>query len=77
MLKKLLAALAEDETVTPEELARRTGLGREMVAQALRDLAARGYLEPVENPTGDCASACNSCDLLANCRVRMWRLAKP
>jgi hypothetical protein len=75
MLQKILDALAHDETITPEELARRTGLSRAMVAQAMRDLAARGYLEPVENP-GGCASACNSCDVLVDCRVRIWRLAK-
>jgi hypothetical protein len=42
---------------------------------AQQSVMMRGYLEAVENPGGS-ASACNSCGLLADCRVRIWRLAE-
>jgi hypothetical protein len=74
MIERILRMLTEDRAITPADISRQSGLSPALVAQAIRDLAAGGFLAPVEMPAvGGCSPGCVDCRLLDACQVRMWR----
>ncbi|MCX6030301.1 MAG: FeoC-like transcriptional regulator [Chloroflexi bacterium] len=64
LLNELLRLLAEGGVHSTAEIARRLGVGPELVAAMADDLARRGYLAPLD--TG-CATGCDGCGLASTC----------
>ncbi len=64
LLNEMLRLLAEGGVRSTAEIARRLGVGQELVAAMAGDLARRGYLAALE--TG-CATGCDGCGLASAC----------
>ncbi len=64
LLNEMLRLLGEGGLHSTAEIARRLGVGQEMVAAMADDLARRGYLVPLD---AGCATGCDGCGLAHAC----------
>lgn len=77
MLHRLLARVAEGGSVHLGELAVELGVTVPVVRDMLRDLALRGYLQPVG---GGCSTKCGGCGFASSCHgesaTQTWTLTE-
>jgi hypothetical protein len=77
VLENLLQVLHEGGVHSPADLARRLGVGQELLEQMLADLERLGYLKQMST---DCPSHCADCPLSSHCTVveggRVWSLTE-
>jgi len=75
MLDTLLRTLANGGTYSPSDLAQELGVAEVLVHQMIEDLAALGYLSPMEDY---CGMNCGRCPHSEGCcvsgRGRAWQL---
>jgi len=74
-LQRLLELVAEGSVHSYVDLARELGVSEGLLGQMIKDLAQRGYLQPV---AGSCQSRCATCSLAETCAIggpgRVWAL---
>jgi hypothetical protein len=64
LLNEMLRLLSEGGIHSIAEMARRLGVGQELAAAMVADLARRGYLAPLDM---GCATRCDGCGLASAC----------
>jgi hypothetical protein len=76
MLQQILAAMAEDDVTTQQDLARYLDVPAPMVSQMVEQLVQQGYLRQGDQ----CAPGCDSCGLKSACGDRevrrVWTLTE-